>query len=157
MVRCHWLRKRFFVDWRVQGALIVRVVLYWLLCLFTMALLLLVWRMFSVPIRPFHTHLTELWSLFGPAAVASMLLLPAVVYDLVRLSNRFAGPMFRLRRVMHDMAQGKTGEIVRFRDGDFWQELAADFNTVAARLDEANRAGNPPAHDEELAEAGATS
>ena len=36
-----WLRKRFLVDYRVQGALIVRVVLYWLTCLLAISLLLL--------------------------------------------------------------------------------------------------------------------
>ena len=43
------LRKRFFVDYRVQGALIVRVVLYWLMCLLTMMLLLLGWDMITGP------------------------------------------------------------------------------------------------------------
>ena len=132
-----WLRKRFFVDYRVQGALIVRVVLYWLMCLLTMMLLLLGWGMIAGPVRPLNAHLTELWAFYGPAAVASLLLLPAVVFDLVRLSNRFAGPMFRLRRSMHDLAQGKPVAAVRFRQGDFWQEFADDFNTVAALAEEA--------------------
>ena len=132
-----WLRKRFFVDYRVQGALIVRVVLYWLMCLLTMTLLLLGWGMIADPVRPLNAHLTELWALHGPAAVASLLLLPAVIFDLVRVSNRFAGPMFRLRRSMHDLAQGKPVAAVHFRHGDFWQEFADDFNTIAARAEEA--------------------
>jgi hypothetical protein len=126
-----------FVDYRVQGALIVRVVLYWLICLATMAFLLLGWGMISGPARPLNGHLNELWALYGPAAVASLLVLPAVIFDLVRLSNRFAGPMFRLRRSMHDLAQGKPVAAVRFRRSDFWQEFADDFNTVAARAEEA--------------------
>ena len=64
--------------------------------------------------------------------MASLLLLPGVIFDLVRLSNRFAGPMFRLRRSMHDLAQGKPVDAVHFRHGDFWQEFADDFNTIAA-------------------------
>ncbi|MGA2255546.1 MAG: hypothetical protein ABSG53_12855 [Thermoguttaceae bacterium] len=133
MVAKPWLRKRFFVDYRVQGALIVRVVLYWLMCLLTIMLLLLGWGMIASPNRPLNTQLTELWTLHGPAAVASLLVLPAVILDLLRASNRFAGPMFRLRRSLHDLAQGKPVAAVRFRQGDFWQEFADDFNTVAAR------------------------
>ncbi len=131
------LRKRLFIDYRVQGALAVRVVLYWLMCLLAITLVLLGWGMVTGPIRPINAHLTELWALYGSAAVASLLLLPAVIFDLLRLSNRFAGPMFRLRRSMHDLAQGKPVAAVRFRQSDFWREFADDFNTVAARAEEA--------------------
>jgi len=142
MAAKHSLRKRFFVDYRVQGALIVRVVLYWLVCLLTIMLLLLGWGMITGPIRPLNTHLSELWALNGPAAVASLMLLPAVIFDLLRLSNRFAGPMFRLRRSMHDLAQGKPVATLRFRHSDFWQDLADDFNIVAARAKAAK--ASPP-------------
>lgn len=128
-----WFRKRFFVDYRLQGALVVRVVLYWLMCLLTMSLLLLSWGMIMGPARPMNDRLSELWAIFGPAAVVSLVLLPGVIVDLLRLSNRFAGPMFRLRRSMHDLAQGKSVAVVRFRPHDFWRELADDFNTIAAR------------------------
>lgn len=137
MAAKHGLRKRLFVDYRVQGALIVRVGLYWLMCLLTITLLLLGWGMIAGPVRPLNARLSELWALHGSAAVASLLLLPAVIFDLLRLSNRFAGPMFRLRRSMHDLAQGKPVAAVRFRQGDFWREFADDFNKVAARAEEA--------------------
>ncbi len=136
MAAKHRLRKRFFVDYRVQGALIVRVVLYWLTCLLAITLLLLGWGMITGPVRPLKAHLSELWALYGPVAVVSLLLLPGVIFDLLRLSNRFAGPMFRLRRSMYDLAQGKPVTAVRFRQGDFWQEFADDFNTIAARAEE---------------------
>ena len=131
------LRKRLFVDYRVQGALSVRAALYWLTCLLAMTFLLLGWDMISGPVRPLNAHLRELWATSGPAAVASLLLLPWVIFDLVRLSNRFAGPLFRLRRSMHDLAQGKPVATLHFRQGDFWQEFADDFNKIAARIEEA--------------------
>ncbi len=133
----HVFRKRLLADCRVQGALIVRVVLYWLTCLLTMLLLLLAWNLITGPVRPLNTQLTELLKLYGPAAVASLLLLPLVTFDLLRVSNRFAGPTFRLRRALHDLARGKPVAAIRFREGDFWQEFADDFNTVAARAKEA--------------------
>jgi hypothetical protein len=128
-----WLRKRFFVDFRVQGALIVRVVLYWLMCLATMALFLLGWRMLRGPVRSVHLHLNELWAQYGPLAAASLLLLPIVILDLLQISNRFAGPMVRLRRSMHDLALGKPVKAIHFRQGDFWSEIAEDFNKIAAK------------------------
>jgi|SRR5208282_4010717 len=130
------LRSRFYVDFRVQGALVVRVVLYWLTCLLAMMLLLFAWGLITVPNRPLNAHVNDLWTLFGPAAVASLALLPAVIFDLVRLSNRFAGPMFRLRRSMHDLAQGRPVAALRFRHHDFWREFADDFNTVAQKVED---------------------
>jgi hypothetical protein len=145
--RC--LRRRLLVDYRVQGALIVRVVLYWLLCLGTMALVLLAWSMISVANRPLNARLAELWEQYGLAAVASLLLLPVVVLDLLQLSNRFVGPIFRLRRSMHNLAQGAAVEAIHFRQGDFWQEFADDFNVVAEKVEHArNSTSNDGASDE---------
>jgi len=133
------LRKRLLVDVPIQGALVVRVVLYWLMCLFIIGALLLSWRWFASPPGPLGRDLRELWSQYGMAAVASAVLLPLVVFDLLRLSHRFAGPMFRLRRSMRDLARGKPVAAIRFREGDFWHEFADDFNAVAARLGELER------------------
>ena len=52
-----WLRKQFYIDIRVQGALIVRVVLYWLTCLVAMMLLLFAWGLITVPNRPMNAHI----------------------------------------------------------------------------------------------------
>jgi hypothetical protein len=128
------LRKRLIADLQVQGALAVRVVIYWMSCLFVIGMLVLLWRMVAKPLSPFDQHLRDLWSLYEPAAVLSISLLPVVVLDMLKLTNRFAGPLFRLRRAMRDLAQGKPVEKIQFRKGDFWQDFASDFNVVAARL-----------------------
>jgi hypothetical protein len=53
---------------------------------------------------------------------------PVYVWDLVKLSHRFAGPMLRLRRILKDLAAGRRASHLRFRPNDFWQETAIDFN-----------------------------
>lgn len=128
------LRKRLFVDPKVQGALMIRVVCYWMICLVTVSLMLLCWRIITGPARLFYTHLDDMWFHYGPAMVASLVLLPLVMVDIVRLSNRFAGPMLRLRRTMQQVARGEHVEPISFRDGDFWQEFAQDFNALLARI-----------------------
>ena len=128
-------RKRLFVDPKVQGALVIRAVVYWVVCLITMALMLLCWRILvSGPARLPHTHLDEMWFFHGPAVIASFVLLPLVIMDVIRLSNRFAGPMLRLRRQMRELARGEHVDPIRFRDGDFWQDFADEFNSVVARV-----------------------
>ena len=130
------MRKRLFVDKNVQGALVARVVLYWFFCLITITLMLLCWRILTGPARMFYTHFGDMWFFYGPAAVASLLLLPMVIVDIVRLSNRFVGPLLRLRRSMQALARGEHVEPIQFRDGDFWQDFANDFNAVVQRIEE---------------------
>jgi hypothetical protein len=137
-------RKRLFVDPKVQGALVLRAMLYWAVCLMTIMLMLLCWRIITGPARMFYTHLDDMWFHFGPALVASTLLLPLVILDMIRLSNRFAGPLLRLRRSMRALARGEHVEPIEVRDGDFWKDFADEFNAVAARVQAAAPA--PEAH-----------
>jgi len=50
------------------------------------------------------------------------------------LSNRVAGPLYRLRRHMDDIASGKIDTDVKFREKDFFPELANSFNKVLERF-----------------------
>lgn len=126
-------RRQLFVDPKVQGALIVRTVAYWGFCLIAVTMMLLLWRVFSVPGRTFAFHVDWLWFHYAPAAIASLLLLPIIVLDSMRMSNRFAGPLVRLRRAMRRLAEGENVQPINFRDDDFWSECAEDFNRMLAR------------------------
>jgi hypothetical protein len=127
-------RKRLFVDAKVQGALIVRVVFYWLYCLLTIALMILCWRIVTGPARLFYTHFSDMWFFYGPAVIASFVLLPLVIIDIVRLSNRFVGPMLRMRNSMHALARGEEVEPLEFRENDFWHDFANEFNALRQRV-----------------------
>jgi hypothetical protein len=123
-------RRRFFVDRQVQGALIRRAVVYVLLAVVLIALISsLCIAVLEGPIS--GRQLAErMWARLGPAWVASILLIPVIVIDCIRLSNRFAGPMLRLRRAMKDVGDGKDVSLIRFRKGDFWYDFAEDFNRM---------------------------
>ncbi|GAB6164012.1 hypothetical protein JCM19992_00120 [Thermostilla marina] len=168
------MRKRLFVDPNVQGTLIIRVILYWIVCLLTIAMMLMCWRIVTGPARGVAWQVNDVWYQFGPAFVASFLLLPMVIIDIIRVSNRFTGPMIRLRRAMRAVAEGHPARPIRFRDEDFWQDFAEEFNAVlyrvqeleaqlaAARHCDAEIPVTPPKDDtqdrsDEPAEAGATS
>ena len=127
-------RHRLFVDRRVQGALVLRSLFYWFFCLLTLMVMMLCWRMVTMPVLESGSQVGALWSEFAPVAVASMLMLPVIILDTVRLSNRFAGPMLRFRRHLRELAEGETIHPLKFRDADYWAEMADDFNKVAARL-----------------------
>ncbi|MGD0656141.1 MAG: hypothetical protein ABSA16_17530 [Thermoguttaceae bacterium] len=143
------LRKRLFVDPKVQGALIARVVLYWVACLITIALMLLCWDIINGPARVFYMHFDDMWFYYGPPAIASCLLLPLVIVDIIRLSNRFVGPLLRLRRSMRALARGENVEPIEFRGGDFWHDLADEFNAVRARIRQLSARNESEIEDEE--------
>jgi len=136
------MRRRLFVDPKVQGALVLRVLLYWVVCLMTITLMLLCWSILKTP-RMFYWHFDDMWFHYGPALIASFVLLPMVIVDIIRLSNRFAGPMLRLRRSMRALARGEHVEPVQFREGDFWKEFADEFNAVVALVQRAVPAEEP--------------
>ena len=142
------MRKRLFVHPKAQGALVVRVLLYWIVCLITITLMLLCWSVLRTP-RMFYTHLDDMWFHYGPAMVASFLLLPMVVVDIIRLSNRFAGPLLRLRRSMRALARGEHVKPIHFREGDFWQEFADEFNALLARVQGETHLTEPPCERDE--------
>ena len=130
----HFRRRIFLIDSKVQGALMVRVVAYWVYCLFTISLLLILWDTFAGPPRRFMLVLSDVYQRFAPAAAASLLILPLVVMDILRLSNRFAGPARRLRNALSELGEGKEVRPLLFRNNDFWQETAAEFNRVNDRI-----------------------
>jgi hypothetical protein len=137
MIDYHAQRKQLFVDKQVQGVLLARVVLYWAFCLITVVLLLLCWRILTGPSRDLHVHLDYLWFHYRPILIAAAVLLPMLVLDTLRLSNRFAGPMMRLKRGLKRLADGHPDVApIHFRKGDFWHEYADEFNRVLQRMQE---------------------
>lgn len=125
-------RKKLWVDPKVQGALLVRVLAYWVSCLLTVALL---GRVTTGVAKIFPGMDDQTWLPYMPAILASAFFLPLVVQDTLRVSNRFVGPMFRLRRSVRQLAAGEKVKKVYFRDGDMWQEFADEFNALLDRLE----------------------
>ncbi len=50
------------------------------------------------------------------------------------LSNRVAGPIYRLQKHINELISGKATGDVHFRDKDFFPELAESFNKLIAKL-----------------------
>jgi hypothetical protein len=129
------LRRHLFVDPKVQGALILRVVLYWCVCLISMALMMLCWQLLTSTAEMMSLQFNDMWRLFyKPALIASCLLLPMVIMDIIRFSNRFVGPLLRLRRSMRQLARGEQVEPLVFRDTDFWHDTAKEFNAIRSQI-----------------------
>jgi len=138
------LRQKNYVDRVVQGTLLLHIVGHWLLFVLTAGIFLFFVEMMSGdPLNVWeslkHRH--------GPTLFVAAILGPLFLYDLCKLSNRFAGPMVRLRRSMQALAEGREVTPLQFREGDFWKDLATSFNCIAERVQSTN---GPPGSAETL-------
>ncbi|MEZ5941442.1 MAG: hypothetical protein R3C18_08635 [Planctomycetaceae bacterium] len=124
-------RERNLVDRSVQVAIALRVLMHAVLFVVTSAAFLFFVELLSG--EP-QNAVSGLISRHAPTVIVALVLTPIFLVDLFKMTNRFAGPMVRLRRVMGELAAGNDVESIKFRDGDFWQDLAVEFNRVAERV-----------------------
>ena len=127
-------RKQILVDQKVQGALMLRTIMYWFFCILSVLLMVLCWSVYQGPPQPFLAVAQDVLKNYVSALVASIILLPLVLVDMIRMSNRFVGPVHNLRNVMVQLAQGRSVEPVRFRQNDYWADMGDAFNHILARL-----------------------
>ena len=128
-------RKKRYVDRKVQGALLRQTMFHWFLVLaVTLFLVFLLQVLTGGPFRPWSYHAGQVWSRYAPFIIALVAIIPPIVYDSLRLSHRFVGPIYRLRTVMHELAKGGPAEPLHFRKEDFWQDLADDYNLILKRI-----------------------
>lgn len=148
MTRADCQRKRIFIDSPIQWALLIRIGLYWSVCLFAQVLIIVLVAVVaatSAAPNAFAVHALQLRWLVELVAFASALVLPIVMFDALRLSHRWVGPIFRLRSALQELSRGEEVAPITFRAGDFWQELAGDFNVVAAELNRRRRSAREDA------------
>ncbi|MEM8667635.1 MAG: hypothetical protein AAGG48_08985 [Planctomycetota bacterium] len=128
------LRQQLLIDRHVQGCLLWRTALYSTACGLYFFIILIFTEWMS---HPDSTFVESLFSCLDESiywAPGLMLVVPVVAYDLLKLTNRFAGPFFRLRREMKRLVDNDSERPLSFRDGDYWVEIVDDFNTVREEL-----------------------
>ena len=127
-------RKRNLVDFEVQTSLLRRMALQWVLFLVINALALYGWTfLLTGAEEQIGGHLTQFMQLYLPVLLISLALLPVFLLDAAKLSNRFVGPILRVRRALAEAASGKPIKPIQFRENDFWQSLADDLNCVLSQ------------------------
>jgi hypothetical protein len=127
-------RRQKFIDSQVQGALARRIIFHWLVFMAVASVVALMLQVLTDPFRPAGEHLENLWFTHGPFLIVMVFLLPIFVVDTIKISHRFAGPIYSLRRSMREVADGQPPRKLQFREGDFWHELASDYNAMLSRL-----------------------
>ncbi len=127
-------RYRYFADVKIQGGLCVRVAAYWFICQLSFAATiagLYVLNGFQV-----NYGGPSPWGMIVSATLVSSLLLPIALFDLIVFSNRFAGPLLRLRRQARAMARSEPTGDFALRRGDYLEEMCQDMSAIAGRLNQ---------------------
>jgi hypothetical protein len=127
-------RTKKFIDSGVQGALARRIFAHWTIFLLVSVLVSFILQVLTNPFRPLASHLHSVWWTHGPFLLVMVFLLPVFVVDTIKISHRFAGPIFSMRRAFREIVQGKPPRKLKFRRNDFWHELADDYNAMLLRL-----------------------
>ena len=146
----HPRRTKNFIDANVQGSLARRIIFHWLLFLFVASLAAFILQVLSNPFRPLRDHANDIWWTHGPFFLVLVFLLPIFIVDSIKLSHRFAGPIYSLRRAIRDIAQGKPARRLKFRRHDFWHDVAEDYNAMLQRLELVNDDAQPPTKEKPL-------
>ena len=125
-------RRLRIVEGRLQGQLLRQVCWHWSLFLLIAATLTIgLGLLTSDPQTSLSNQLWQIGTTHMLPFLVLLTLLPYFLVDTVRLSNRFAGPVRRLRTGLEDLAQREQVQPMVFRDGDFWVSTAVAYNAVA--------------------------
>lgn len=130
-------RSRLLIDAPVQLMLVRRVLVHWLLffALFILCLVTLEYFL-REPGTNLWDSLNLVLSKYTLLFLLIAALLPVFIYDTLKMSHRFAGPVYRLKKSMKSLAEGEQVPPLKFRSKDFWSEISSDFNRIAHRLDQ---------------------
>jgi hypothetical protein len=93
------------------------------------------------PARPIGAAYLEFLNQQKGLLIAVVLIAPVLLYDLLKFSHRIAGPLYRCRKVMEEMASGKPVAEFKPRKRDFMQDFFVSFNLLIHEWN--NRAGGP--------------
>ncbi len=125
-------RKQKYVDTHVQGALLRRIFVHWVVFFFVAGMTLaLMMALVGDPAMGMIERISTQSGQFTLLALVMLALLPVFMLDTTRFSNRFVGPIGRLRKQLRELGTEHETEPCTFRDNDFWAGMAEEFNAVA--------------------------
>lgn len=128
------LRQQVWVDRSVQGVLVGRVLLYWLCAILYVGIGSACFQYNQNPEWTLTKHAVVLFSQMWPWIPTVVLILPLAIYDVVRLSNLFVGPIYRLRKHFAALRQDIACAPLTFREDDYWRDLTAPINDMQAEI-----------------------
>ena len=130
-------RRKLFVDSDVQSALLKQLIVNWMVVFGVIAAALLAAESYQAGFQlGFSGALAAIWHDNAVLLITLCALSPFVIYESLKLSHRFAGPMHRFSRELRRLGDGEEVAPMQFRKDDFWKDLADGFNAVQQRIEQ---------------------
>lgn len=124
-------RNNNYVDASVQGSLLRRIVYHWVIFFGVAGLsAILVQALLGDPRLSLSTRIQSAAEEYAFFVLVVFAIFPAFLLDTIRFSNRFVGPIVRLRRQLRELGTRGDTPSMKFREDDFWMEISSEFNTV---------------------------
>jgi len=140
-------RTRTVIDREVQYGVVWKIAAHWIALFVCNSIALVVWvGLFEQPDVSWKQTLGDSFRRFLPFFVITAALIPAFVIDTLKLTNRFAGPISRLRTELKNASEGRPVQRLKFRSNDYWLDIADGFNALIDRagvLSDASQTKNP--------------
>lgn len=133
------LRLKKLNNWNIQGPIVVRLLTHFMA--FNVASVFLMMTVFAI-----RTKLASIveyqngsgaltfWQQTAPVIICMLVMAPFMVWDLIALTNRIAGPLFRFERLMKDFVKCGQLQSAALRDGDLLTDFQNQFNEFAESL-----------------------
>lgn len=129
-------RTKTVIDKEVQYGVVRKVAVHWIAFLVCNSVALVMWViLFEQPDAKWSDTLQTCFQRFLPFFVISAALVPAFVLDTLKMTNRFAGPISRLRAEIANVTAGRPVTKLSFRTNDYWSEIADGFNAMVDKVD----------------------
>jgi hypothetical protein len=134
-MRSTFARRRFLVDPSFQLRLVFLMggyLLLWTIAVFHVYFLYFaMWNLLDSTVHKGLVALyIEFWSREQLILITLFLIAPVVAYKMFKFSHRIAGPLFRCRQLMREMAEGKTVAEFKPREHDLLDDFVRDFNLL---------------------------
>jgi hypothetical protein len=128
-------RRTVLVDKTTQWAIVRQSMRHWFYhSLVTILLLAILEVLLGGIVKTWEENWQSIWPIAASVYISLIVLLPMFILDSFKLSNRFAGPIGRVRQALRDLADGKPYSPIQLRKGDFWPEIAQEFNAAVEAL-----------------------
>jgi len=135
-------RKTRYVNAGLQGHLMWRMVVYWMVYNAVLVVVIggekLFWMVPDVMTGQssfdFSQFIATFFSEGRSMFVAMAVFCPALIWDMLKYSHRIAGPLYRFRSAMEDHVAGKELKGVQLRDNDLLKEFQLTFNDFVEQV-----------------------
>lgn len=128
-------RTRVWVNPAFQARLLVRVAVYFVIYVVVLSQVGFLFEAGRLLLndhwdKPVAQVYVEYLSRLRPLLYGLLLITPYLIYDVLVFSHRIAGPLYRCRNVMQEMASGKPVPEFKPRERDLMPEFFATFNAL---------------------------